>query len=78
MLTEIGFVDIEIEEACDWHGEDWQALSSYSVFVKGALQPDIDLALGNAALRAGMRIAYDELELDAVKRAWFHCIGRKP
>jgi len=43
LLSDIGFVDIEVEEVeYEWSPEDWEALSKYSVFIQGALQPGIE------------------------------------
>jgi ubiquinone/menaquinone biosynthesis C-methylase UbiE len=79
LLTEVGFRDVEVEEVpFDWTVEDWEALSKYSVFIQGALAPDIDLEAGSQALIQGARAAYDALGIKTVRRGWLHCAGRHP
>ena len=79
MFQSVGFEDIEIEELpLDWAVEDWEALSRYSVFIQGALSPDIDLALGSRALIEGVRAAYAGLGITSVRRACLHCVARRP
>jgi ubiquinone/menaquinone biosynthesis C-methylase UbiE len=79
VFRSIGYEDIEIEEVpFDWRVEDWEALSKYSVFIQGALSPDIDLEVGSRALIEGVRAAYRGLGIETVRRGWLHCVGRHP
>jgi ubiquinone/menaquinone biosynthesis C-methylase UbiE len=79
LLRSIGFVDIEVEEVeYEWSPEDWAALSKYSVFIQGALRPDIDLSVGSQALIEGARAAYRVLGIETIKRGWLHLAGRRP
>jgi ubiquinone/menaquinone biosynthesis C-methylase UbiE len=79
LLQSLGYEDIEIEEVqFDWRLEDWEALSKYSVFIQGALSPDIDLSMGSKALIEAARVAYRALGLETVRRGWLHCVGRRP
>jgi ubiquinone/menaquinone biosynthesis C-methylase UbiE len=79
LFQSIGFEDIQVEEVpFAWHFEDWEALCRYSVFIQGALAPDIDLEIGSKALIEGARRAYEALGIDSVQRAWLHCAARRP
>jgi ubiquinone/menaquinone biosynthesis C-methylase UbiE len=79
LFHSIGYEDIEIEEfPLEWHVEDWEALSKYSVFIQGALSPDIDLELGSKALIEGARAAYRALGIETLRRANLHCVARRP
>ena len=79
LLAGIGFVDVEVEEVeCEWTPEDWEALCKYSVFIQGALQPDIDLAIGSRALIESARAAYVSLGIDTIRRGWLHVAARRP
>ena len=79
LLSNIGFVDIEFEEVeCEWSPDDWEALSKYSVFIQGALQPDIDLLIGSQALIESARAAYGNLGVETIKRGWLHLAARRP
>lgn len=79
MLESLGYEDIRIEEVqFDWSLEDWEALSRYSVFIQGALSPDIDLEMGSKALIEGARAAYRALGIKSVKRGWLHCVAQRP
>jgi ubiquinone/menaquinone biosynthesis C-methylase UbiE len=75
----IGFEDVLIEEVWfKWLPEDWEALSKYSVFIRGALSQDVDLALGSTALIEGAKAAYRGLGITTVNRGWLHCVARRP
>lgn len=79
IFESLGYADVQVEElVLDWSAEDWEALSKYSVFIQGALSPDIDLELGSRALIEGVRAAYDAFGLQTVPRGWLHCVGRRP
>ena len=79
LFQSIGYEDIQIEEvAFDWDVEDWEALSKYSVFIQGALSPDIDLEVGSRALIEGARAAYRALGIGTLRRAVLHCVARRP
>jgi ubiquinone/menaquinone biosynthesis C-methylase UbiE len=79
MFNSLGYEAIQIEEVqFDWTVEDWEALSRYSVFIHGALSPDIDLEAGSKALIEGVRATYRALGIDTVKRGWLHCVARRP
>jgi ubiquinone/menaquinone biosynthesis C-methylase UbiE len=79
LLESVGFEAVEIEEIdLDWRLEDWEALSNYSVFIQGALSPDIDLAIGSRALVEGLRETYRAMGIDTVRRRWLHCAARRP
>lgn len=79
LFQSLGYEDIQIEEVqFDWRVEDWEALSKYSVFIQGALAPDIDLAVGSRALIEGARAAYNALGIETVRRGWLHCVARRP
>jgi len=79
LLAAIGFEHIEVEEVeCSWAAEDWEALSHYSVFIQGALQPDIDLHIGRQALVEGVRSAYRDLGIGTIERRWLHLSARRP
>jgi ubiquinone/menaquinone biosynthesis C-methylase UbiE len=79
LFHSLGYEGIEVEELpLDWSVEDWEALSKYSVFIQGALSPDIDLEVGSQALVEGARSAYRALRLDTVRRGWLHCAARRP
>lgn len=79
LFESIGFENIQIEELqFEWRLEDWEALSKYSVFIQGALSPDIDLEIGSKALIEGVRAAYRALALETVPRGWLHCVARRP
>jgi hypothetical protein len=79
LFQSIGYEDIQIEEVpFDWSVEDWEALSKYSVFIQGALSPDIDLAVGSRALIEGVRAAYRALGIETLRRAVLHCVARRP
>jgi ubiquinone/menaquinone biosynthesis C-methylase UbiE len=79
MFQSLGYEDIHIEEVqFDWSLEDWEALSRYSVFIRGALSPDIDLKIGSKALIEGARAAYRALGIETVRRGWLHCVARRP
>jgi ubiquinone/menaquinone biosynthesis C-methylase UbiE len=79
LLSHIGFVEIEVEEVeFEWSPDDWEALSKYSVFIQGALQPDIDLAIGSQALIESARAAYRSLGIETIKRGWLHLAARRP
>lgn len=79
LLTQSGFTQVEVEEpVVPWSPEDWQALSMYSVFIQGALGPEIDPALGSEALRATAAGVYEKLGVTQVPRGWVHVVGRKP
>jgi ubiquinone/menaquinone biosynthesis C-methylase UbiE len=79
LFQSLGYEGIQIEEVpFDWHLEDWEALSKYSVFIQGALAPDIDLEMGSRALIEGARKAYRALGIETVQRAWLHCVARRP
>ena len=77
--ADAGFVDIRIEEIdTAWGPEDWAALCQYSVFIQGALWPDVDLAAGRDALIDAVHATYRKLELELVHRGWLHCAARRP
>ena len=79
MLQSAGFSDVMIEEInCEWTVEDWEALSRYSVFIQGALAPEIDLEIGSKALIHGVRSAYQIFGYTTVPRRWLHCAARRP
>jgi tRNA (cmo5U34)-methyltransferase len=79
LLTDTGFVDLQVEEVdCKWTTDDWAALSKYSVFIRGALAPDIDLSIGSQALIEGVRASYQDLGIDTINRGWLHCAARRP
>ena len=79
MLADIGYTDIEVEEVSTrWTPEDWEALSKYSVFIQGALAPNIDLAIGSEALIESAKTAYREMSVDTIERGWLHCGARRP
>jgi hypothetical protein len=79
LFQSIGYEDIQIEEVpFDWSVEDWEALSKYSVFIQGALSPDIDLSVGSRALIEGVRAAYRALGIETLRRAVLHCVARRP
>ena len=79
LFASLGYEDIQVEELqLDWRLEDWEALSKYSVFIQGALSPDIDLEIGSRALIEGARAAYRALGLETVRRGWLHCVARRP
>jgi ubiquinone/menaquinone biosynthesis C-methylase UbiE len=79
MLSATGFSEIEIEEVdTEWKFEDWQALSAYSVFVQGALAPNVDVAIGSRALIESAWQAYEVLGIETVRRGWLHCAARHP
>jgi hypothetical protein len=79
LFQSIGYEDILIEEVpFDWHVEDWEALSKYSVFIQGALWPEIDLQVGSRALIEGARGAYRALGIKTLRRAVLHCVARRP
>lgn len=79
LFQSIGYEDIQIEEVpFDWHVEDWEALSKYSVFIQGALSPEIDLEAGSRALIEGVRAAYRALGIETLRRAVLHCVARRP
>lgn len=79
LFGSIGYEDIQVEEVpFDWGVEDWEALSKYSVFIQGALWPDVDLELGGKALIEGVRETYKAMRLETVNRAWLHCVARRP
>jgi ubiquinone/menaquinone biosynthesis C-methylase UbiE len=79
LFESIGYQDIQLEEVpFDWHVEDWEALSKYSVFIQGALSSDIDLEAGSNALIEGVRAAYKAFGLTTVRRGWLHCVARRP
>lgn len=79
LFQSLGYEDIQSEEVqFDWRVEDWEALSKYSVFIQGALAPDIDLAVGSRALIEGARAAYNALGIETVRRGWLHCVARRP
>jgi ubiquinone/menaquinone biosynthesis C-methylase UbiE len=78
LFASLGAVDIRVEELqLDWRQEDWEALCKYSVFIKGALWPRIDLAAGSRALIAGLRATYVALGIESVRRGWLHCVARR-
>lgn len=78
LLGRIGLSDVIVEEVeFDWAPEDWEALCRYSVFIRGALAPDVELEIGHRALVEGMRAAYDSLGIRSLKRKWLHCSGRR-
>ena len=78
LLASAGFQDIHIEILyLDWQLEDWEALSRYSVFIQGALFPEVDLALGSLALIEGARVAYNSMKISTVRRGVLHCAGRR-
>lgn len=77
MLKQAGFESVVVEEVqFDWSAEDWEALSKYSVFVRGVF-PRADLAVGSRALIDGAKRAYRELGLTSIRRGWLQCAGRK-
>jgi ubiquinone/menaquinone biosynthesis C-methylase UbiE len=79
LFQSLGYEDIHIEELqLEWCVEDWEALSKYSVFIQGALSPDIDLEMGSRALIDGVRTAYSVLGIESVRRGWLHCVARRP
>jgi len=79
LFRSLGFEDIQVEEVpFAWHFEDWEALCKYSVFIQGALAPDINLEVGSKALIEGARRTYAALAIDTVQRAWLHCVARRP
>jgi ubiquinone/menaquinone biosynthesis C-methylase UbiE len=79
MFQSCGYEDIKIEEVYfDWRVEDWEALSKYSVFIRGALSPQMDLEIGSRALIHGVKAAYRALGIDTVRRGWLHCVARRP
>ena len=79
LFQSLGYHDIQVEEVqFDWLLEDWEALSRYSVFIQGALGPDIDLEVGSRALIEGARVAYGALGIKTVRRGWLHCVARRP
>ncbi len=79
LLQDAGFTDIQVEELyLDWGVEDWEALSRYSVFIQGALWPEIDLEIGSRALIDGVGAAYAGLGIETVPRGWLHCAARRP
>jgi ubiquinone/menaquinone biosynthesis C-methylase UbiE len=79
ILSECGFTDIEVEEVPTvWTPEDWAALSKYSVFIQGALDPNIDLAIGSEALIESAKTAYFEMGIETLERGWLHCAARRP
>lgn len=79
LFQSVGCDEICIEEVQqEWFVEDWEALSKYSVFIQGALSPDIDLDIGSRALIEGVRAAYTGLGIDSVRRGWLHCVARRP
>jgi ubiquinone/menaquinone biosynthesis C-methylase UbiE len=74
-----GYEGIEIEEVqFNWRLDDWEALSKYSVFIQGALSPDVDLEIGSHALIEGARAAYQGLGIETVTTGWLHCAARRP
>lgn len=78
LLRDTGFEAIEIEELqLDWTPADWEALSRYSVFIHGALSPDIDLSTGSEALIEAVHATYDKLGISTVRRGWLHCAARR-
>ena len=79
LLISIGFKDVKVEEVpFDWGVEDWEALCKYSVFIQGALTPDIDLEVGSQALTEGAKATYKALGIGTVRRGWLHCVGTRP
>ena len=79
LFQSLGYEDVQIDDLqFDWTVEDWEALSKYSVFIQGALSPDIDLELGSRALIEGARAAYSALGVETVRTGWLHCVGRRP
>jgi len=77
MVAAAGFRVVEREEVrFDWALEDWEALSRYSVFIRGALGP-VGLETGSAALIHGVRRAYEKLGLTTVPRRWFHLAAKR-
>jgi SAM-dependent methyltransferase len=79
LFQSIGCEEIYIEEVqLEWSVEDWEALSKYSVFIQGALSPEIDLGIGSRALIEGVRAAYAGLGIDSVRRPCLHCVARRP
>lgn len=79
LLRSIGYEDFLLEEVqMDWRVEDWEALSRYSVFIQGALWPDVDLEAGSRALIAGARAAYRGLAVETIRRGWLHVSARRP
>jgi ubiquinone/menaquinone biosynthesis C-methylase UbiE len=72
-----GFAEVRSEEfVYECSEEDWCALSGYSVFIEGATGLT-DMALGSAALKAGLRVAFDRLGLRTVPRRWLFVVGVK-
>ena len=79
LLHSLDYEDITVDELpLDWRVDDWEALSQYSVFIQGALSPDIDLEIGNRALVEGARAAYHALGIETVRTGWLHCSARRP
>lgn len=79
LFHSLGYEDIQIEELqVDWRVEDWEALSKYSVFIQGALSPDMDLEVGSRALIEGAKAAYRALGIETVRRGWLQCVARRP
>jgi ubiquinone/menaquinone biosynthesis C-methylase UbiE len=79
LFEAIGFENIEVEEVqFYWTADDWEALSNYSVFIRGALSPDIPLEIGSRALTEGVHATYRALGLESVRRGWLHCAARRP
>jgi ubiquinone/menaquinone biosynthesis C-methylase UbiE len=79
LFKSCGYADIKVEEvAFDWRIEDWEALSKYSIFIQGALWPEIELETGSQALIQGVKAAYEALGLETVRRGWLHCAARRP
>ena len=79
LFQSIGYDDIRIEEIpFDWQVQDWEALCRYSVFIQGALSPDVDLDAGSRALIAGLTTTYRALGIQTLRRAVLHCVARRP
>jgi len=79
MLSQAGFRDVLVDEqVVQWRVEDWKALSTYSVFIRGALGPNVDLRLGSEALVMGVSRVFQELGWSEMSRGWVYIAGNKP
>jgi hypothetical protein len=79
LFEKLGYQDIHVEELqFDWSPEDWEALCHYSVFIHGALSPDIPLETGRQALIDSLHHTYRTLGIPSVRRGWLHVAARRP
>lgn len=76
LLRSAGFEEVTMElQEKPLSRQSLEDISEFSLFIEGAL-PGVSLEVGSEALKAGVRRAFEELQLEMVPRNWLQAVAR--